>query len=91
MLLASSIGLSLIGVLLFLRVTPKPHGARKAPVRCAPVPAVRDFWCLAIPFFVCGVTSTGITDTHLVAYMEGCGTSAAARRRSLAARSRCST
>ena len=28
--------------------------------------------CSPIPFFVCGVTSTGITDTHLVAYMEGC-------------------
>ena len=48
-------------------------GARKAPVPVRAVIRVRDFWLLAVPFFVCGVTSTGITDTHLVAYMQGCG------------------
>lgn len=71
--LAASIGVSLIAVLLFLRVDAEPPGARKAPVPVRTVIRVRDFWLLAIPFFVCGVTSTGITDTHLVAYMQGCG------------------
>jgi MFS family permease len=71
--LAAAIGVSLVAVLLFLRVDAEPPGARKAPVPVRTVIRVRDFWLLAIPFFVCGVTSTGITDTHLVAYMQGCG------------------
>jgi MFS family permease len=31
---------------------------------------IRDgrFWLLALPFFVCGYTSTGLTDTHLIPY-----------------------
>ena len=71
--LAAAIGVSLVAVLLFLRIDVEPPGARKAPVPVRGVIRVRDFWLLAIPFFVCGVTSTGITDTHLVAYMQGCG------------------
>ena len=71
--LAAAIGASLVAVLLFLRIDVEPPGARKAPVPVRAVIRVRDFWLLAIPFFVCGVTSTGITDTHLVAYMQGCG------------------
>jgi MFS family permease len=26
------------------------------------------FWLLAVPYFVCGYTSTGLTDTHLIPY-----------------------
>ena len=71
--LAGAVGVALVGVLLFLRIDAEPQSARKAPVPMRAVLRVRDFWLLAVPFFVCGVTSTGITDTHLVAYMQGCG------------------
>jgi MFS family permease len=71
--LAAAVGLALLGVLLFLRIDAEPKASRTAPVPVRGVIRVRDFWLLAIPFFVCGVTSTGITDTHLVAYMQGCG------------------
>jgi predicted MFS family arabinose efflux permease len=67
-----AIGLALVAVVLFLRVG--GHATtRQAPVSVRSVTRQRDFWLLGIPFFVCGVTSTGITDTHLVAYMQGCG------------------
>ena len=59
--------------LLFLRIDAQPQATRQAPVPVRVELRVRDFWLLAVPFFVCGVTSTGITDTHLVAYMQGCG------------------
>jgi predicted MFS family arabinose efflux permease len=67
-----AIGVALVAVVLFLRV--QGHAtARQQPVSVRSVTRQRDFWLLGIPFFVCGVTSTGITDTHLVAYMQGCG------------------
>ncbi len=28
----------------------------------------RPFWLLVVPFFVCGYTTTGLTDTHLIPY-----------------------
>ncbi len=33
----------------------------------------RRFWFLLIPFFVCGVTSTGLMDTHLIPFAQFCG------------------
>ncbi|WP_040382290.1 MFS transporter [Deinococcus apachensis] len=53
-----------------------------APVTAAPQPdhlamrrAVRhrDFWLLAITFFVCGATSNGIIGTHFIAYCGDLG------------------
>jgi predicted MFS family arabinose efflux permease len=72
MLLAVCIGLSLVGCLLFLRASGTRPTRATSPVGARQLARRREFWYLAIPFFVCGVTSTGITDTHLVAYMEGC-------------------
>lgn len=72
LLLAVFVGLSLVGCLLFLRGTGTRPQAPESPVGARQLARRREFWYLAIPFFVCGVTSTGITDTHLVAYMEGC-------------------
>jgi MFS family permease len=71
--LAALIGVALVGVVVFLRVNTAPPRASSQPVSVGRVVRVRDFWLLAIPFFICGITSTGITDTHLVAYMQGCG------------------
>ena len=70
---AAMIALALLGVLAFLRVGGRAVRSQQAPVSVASVVRQRDFWLLGIPFFVCGVTSTGVTDTHLVAYMQGCG------------------
>jgi predicted MFS family arabinose efflux permease len=70
---AAMIGLALLGVLAFLRLGGRAVRSQQAPVSVASVVRQRDFWLLGIPFFVCGVTSTGVTDTHLVAYMQGCG------------------
>jgi predicted MFS family arabinose efflux permease len=72
LVLAATIGLALIGVLAFLRVGGRAERSQQAPVSIASVMRQRDFWLLGLPFFICGVTSTGITDTHLVAYMQGC-------------------
>jgi MFS family permease len=33
----------------------------------------RKFWFLLIPFFVCGVTTTGLMDTHLIPFAQYCG------------------
>ena len=72
LLLGGIVGLALVGCLLFLRTGDDPLTAPASPVGARQLARRREFWYLAIPFFVCGVTSTGITDTHLVAYMEGC-------------------
>ena len=37
----------------------------------------RAFWGLSLPFFVCGVTTTGMIDTHLVPYAHDHGHTAA--------------
>ena len=39
----------------------------------------REFWLLALPFFVCGYTTTGMIDTHLIplAHDHGYGTATA--------------
>ena len=72
LLLGGIVGLALLGTLLFLRKGGTKPTAPASPVGARQLARRREFWYLAIPFFVCGVTSTGITDTHLVAYMEGC-------------------
>ncbi|WP_269082472.1 MFS transporter [Aneurinibacillus tyrosinisolvens] len=33
----------------------------------------RGFWFLIIPFFVCGFTTTGLMDTHLIPFAQHCG------------------
>ncbi|MFT7474255.1 MAG: MFS family permease [Verrucomicrobiales bacterium] len=33
----------------------------------------REFWYLVIPFFVCGITTTGMIDTHLIAFSHDHG------------------
>lgn len=38
---------------------------------------VRSFWLLFIPFFICGYTTTGLMDTHLIAYCGSAGYSTA--------------
>jgi MFS family permease len=70
--LALTVAGALVATLAFLRFD-TARTTRPAPVAIGTVLRVRDFWLLAIPFFICGITSTGITDTHLVAYMQGCG------------------
>ncbi len=35
----------------------------------------KDFMYLAFPFFVCGVTTTGLMDTHLIPFAQLCGIS----------------
>jgi MFS family permease len=70
--LAAALALAFVGVLAFLRVGARAERSQQARVSVASVMRQRDFWLLGGPFFVCGVTSTGITDTHLVAYMQGC-------------------
>jgi MFS family permease len=72
LLLAATIAVSLVAVVAFLRVGGRAVRSQQAPVSVASVMRQRDFWLLCVPFFICGVTSTGITDTHLVAYMQGC-------------------
>ena len=72
LVLAGTIGLALIAALAFLRVGGRAERSQQAPVSIASVMRQRDFWLLGLPFFICGVTSTGITDTHLVAYMQWC-------------------
>jgi predicted MFS family arabinose efflux permease len=72
LVLAATILLALAGVVAFLRVEGRSERSRQAPVSVASVLRQRDFWLLGVPFFICGVTSTGITDTHFVAYVQGC-------------------
>jgi predicted MFS family arabinose efflux permease len=72
LVLAATILLAFVGVVAFLRVGGRAERSQQAPVSVASVMRQRDFWLLGIPFFICGVTSTGITDTHFVAYVQGC-------------------
>jgi sugar phosphate permease len=37
----------------------------------------RPFWGLAVPFFVCGITTTGLVDTHLIPLAQDRGISGA--------------
>ncbi|MCP1357219.1 MFS transporter [Aneurinibacillus migulanus] len=33
----------------------------------------RSFWCLAIPYFICGYTTIGLMDTHFIPFTHYCG------------------
>lgn len=37
----------------------------------------RGFWFLVIPYFICGFTTTGLMDTHLIPFSQTCGFSVA--------------
>lgn len=37
----------------------------------------RAFWFLVIPYFICGFTTTGLMDTHLIPFAQSCGFTAA--------------
>lgn len=37
--------------------------------------ARREFWLLGLPFFVCGITTTGLIDTHLIPFAHNHGAS----------------
>lgn len=37
----------------------------------------RGFWLLVIPYFICGFTTTGLMDTHLIPFAQSCGFSVA--------------
>jgi MFS family permease len=65
-------------VLSLLRDDPHAGGERAAGRSAAeaqPLPVVQlgrhaNFWWLALSFFVCGVTTGGLIDTHLIPYAE---------------------
>ncbi|WP_413310057.1 MFS transporter [Bacillus sp. 1P10SD] len=37
----------------------------------------RGFWFLILPYFICGITTTGLMDTHLIPFAQSCGFSVA--------------
>ncbi|BAH45179.1 conserved hypothetical membrane protein [Brevibacillus brevis NBRC 100599] len=45
--------------------------ASKLPVRG--IFRSRNFWFLLLPFFICGFTTTGLMDTHLIPFTQLCG------------------
>ena len=53
-------------------VTPCAVGGSRGPVL-----GTAAFWGLALPFFVCGVTTTGMVDTHLIPFAHDHGHSTA--------------
>jgi len=40
------------------------------PMSLAEIVRHGNFWCLALSFFVCGVTTSGLIDTHFIPYAE---------------------
>jgi sugar phosphate permease len=48
----------------------RPAEGPKPSATLREVLAQPNFWWLAIPYFVCGVTTTGLIDTHLVPFAE---------------------
>jgi MFS family permease len=64
-------------VLLLLRDDPEGAGAGRgaAAAQAPPLPVAiiaqhANFWWLALSFFVCGVTTAGLIDTHLIPYAQ---------------------
>ena len=65
-------------IVFFLRDDPDGGAERRAgtaAVEAKPLPVVEigrhaNFWCLALSFFVCGVTTSGLIDTHLIPYAQ---------------------
>ena len=51
--------------------------AEPAQGRVCELLASRGFWGLAVPFFICGFTTTGMIDTHLIPYAHDHGHSTA--------------
>ena len=65
--LALTLAAAAVAVLsLVPRVAPAPRADGEG--RRASLLADARFWLLALPFFVCGYTTTGLTDTHLIPY-----------------------
>lgn len=56
-------------------VRPAQHSEQTPPSgrRSMHVLGSRVFWCLFLPFFICGYTTTGLMDTHLIPYSHGIG------------------
>lgn len=48
------------------RATARPPGERHAVLGLGALLRSRAFWALGLPFFVCGITTTGFVDTHLI-------------------------
>jgi MFS family permease len=75
---AAVLAIALPVVLLLLRDEPDGGAERRrsrAAADAKPLPVVeigrhRNFWCLALSFFVCGVTTAGLIDTHLIPYAQ---------------------
>jgi len=65
-------------VLLFLKDEPAGGAERRASASvldAKPLPIIElgrhaNFWWLALSFFVCGVTTAGLIDTHLIPYAQ---------------------
>ena len=56
-------------VLVLIKVPPLP--TREATVGTTPISTMvreRRFWLLLIPFFICGYTTTGMIETHLIPF-----------------------
>jgi sugar phosphate permease len=49
-----------------LPIAPAADGASAGAIGLAGLVRARGFWMLALPFFVCGITTTGFVDTHLI-------------------------
>jgi MFS family permease len=76
--LGASIVLIIVPIVLWLlRNDPGGHAAKDeaATTRGGPLPLIQlghhaNFWALAGSFFICGVTSIGVTDTHLIPHAQ---------------------
>nr|BBH87448.1 putative MFS-type transporter YbfB [Thermosporothrix sp. COM3] len=71
-----------IGMRPYGEVQPEEQEAVTSTEKGSPLPwwrilATWPFWGLALPFFVCGVTTTGLMDTHLISYAHDHGFSTA--------------
>jgi sugar phosphate permease len=60
------VGLEPIGGPLAAPADDPATGAAPAAIGLRGLARSRGFWSLAIPFFVCGITTTGFVDTHLI-------------------------
>ncbi len=55
-------------VFAFVPAAPPAAHAERVPLRLADLARSRPFWLLALPYFICGYTTTGMMDTHLIPY-----------------------
>lgn len=49
------------------------HSLEKSKPSFWPILKKRHFWFLLLPFFICGYTTTGLMDTHLIPFAQLCG------------------